>query len=132
MLAALPQNQLALTISTNFSQGEIYYANGGWEYGDSGVVVPDSVYVSEAEHTLQVSRMIARDLVERGVRLRDLFWHFEWPMLKDGKGKTEERGKDTGRELEKMVMGPVYDGEERGKLERRQRWNGWMKHQPPW
>ena len=69
----MPPGQLTLTIDTKFSQSEIYYANGGWEYGDSGVVVPVSVYNAEAEHTFSISQALVQDLVKHEVKPKDLF-----------------------------------------------------------
>jgi hypothetical protein len=73
ILKAIPAGQLGLTIDTCFSQSEVYFHNGGWEYGDTGVVVPDSVYLAEADFTFQISATLARDLVEHGIKLRDLW-----------------------------------------------------------
>jgi hypothetical protein len=144
LLSTIPQGQLTLTIDTQFSQSRIYLHNGGWEYGDTGVVVPSSTYISEAEHTFSISKMIADDFVERGIRFRDLLWHFKWPKIGEWQGEGEaglgrdeyweetERSRDRGALLEKMVMGPNYEGEERGKFERRAQWNGYRDSQPPW
>lgn len=140
-LKAIPAGQLTLAINTNFSQSEIYYANGGWEYGDSGVVVPDKVYIEEDEHTFSISHALAQDLVTHDIRLKDLFWHFKGPRLKrdiedgeDGMGDSERgrRRRDKGGALEKIVMGSSYEGEERGKYERRAEWNGYRDRQPPY
>jgi hypothetical protein len=138
----MPQGQLTLTIDTNFSQSEIYFHNGGWEYGDSGVVVPDSVYTAEAEHTYNVSQTLANDLIQHGVKLKDLFWHFTWPRMREGQGVAEmglgsteqgnQRNMDPENVLEKMVMGSLYEAEEKGKFERRKEWNGYRDHQPPY
>ncbi|KAM3081307.1 hypothetical protein ACMFMG_004774 [Clarireedia jacksonii] len=108
--------------------GEIYIANSGAEYCDSGVVIPPSVYISEAEHSFNLAKMVAEDLVKWGVRFKDLFWHFVWPKVELWQGE-EEMGhsraaavvkkRDRGTVLEKMVMGSGYDGEEREKYERR-------------
>ena len=83
--------------------------------------------------------MIANDLLEREVRFRNLFWHFMWPEVGKGKvasgcGEREESWRDRGAVLEKMVMGSAYEGEERGKYERRQEWNGYWEEEgtPHW
>lgn len=138
ILKAIPAGQLGLTIDTCFSQSEVYFHNGGWEYGDTGVVVPDSVYLDEADFTFQISATLARDLVEHGIKLRDLFWHFNRLKLTvfDGEvGKDVSReleSMDRGQLLEKMVMGQLYEAETRGKGDRRMEWNGYQPYQPPW
>jgi hypothetical protein len=140
-LVTLPQGQLSLTIDTKFSGSDIYIHNGGWEYGDNGVVIPDSTYIAEAEHTFSVAEMIARELVQCGVGLRDLFWHLEWPLSTEEKSpqlQTEDRDEEAlwkkqrvrERVLEKMVMGEAYEGEERGKFEGRRKRNGYWEYQP--
>jgi hypothetical protein len=136
-LAALPKGQLPLTVDTRFSQSDIYLANGGSEWYNSGVVVPDSVYIAEAEHTFDICKMIISDLLAREVRFKDLFWHFVWPELGErmkGNGcvELEEKKRDRGALLEQMVMGSEYKGEERGKYERRKEWNGYREEHPPW
>ncbi|KAH6694872.1 hypothetical protein BKA61DRAFT_623996 [Leptodontidium sp. MPI-SDFR-AT-0119] len=141
-LTALPHRQLRLTIDAKFSQGDIYIANGGSEYYDSGVLVPPSVYISEAEHSFSVAKMVAEDLVNRDLRFKDLFWHFVWPKVGTWRGEGEmgygwaeatvEKRRDKGAVLEKMVMGSGYEGEERGKYKRRKAWNGYRECLPPW
>lgn len=103
--------------------------------------VPTSVYLAEAEHSFNVAKLVAEDLVKRGVRFKDLFWHFVWPKVGPWRGEGEmgygwaelavEKRRDTGRVLEKIVMGSRYEGEERGKYERRKAWNGYREYTPP-
>jgi hypothetical protein len=50
--------------------------------------------------------------------LRNLTWEMSWSV------------RDKGSVLEKMVMGPLYEGEERGKYKRRKEWNGYRDYQP--
>jgi len=44
---------------------------------------------------------------------------------REGDGKA----RDKGRVLKKMVMGPLHEGEERGKYERSKEWNGYRDYQ---
>ncbi len=53
-------------------------------------------------------------------------------MRGEGGELREERDLDRGRLLEKMVMGPAYEGELRGKGVRRAEWNGYQRYQPHW
>lgn len=50
--------------------------------------------------------------------LRNLTWEVSWSV------------RDKGSVLEKMVMRPLYEGEERGKYKRRKEWNGYRDYQP--
>jgi hypothetical protein len=43
-----------------------------------------------------------------------------------------EKRRDRRAVLEKMVKGSGYEGEERGKYERRKTWNGYREYLPPW
>ncbi|KAH7306067.1 hypothetical protein BKA65DRAFT_559914 [Rhexocercosporidium sp. MPI-PUGE-AT-0058] len=142
LLVALPQGQLCLTIDANFSQSSIYLTNGGSEYSDSGEIDQPSVYISEAEHSFNVAKMIAKDLARYGVRFKDLFFHFVWPKVGPWKGEGEfgygwaepavEKKRDKGAVLEKLVMGSNYEGEVRGKYKRRKAWNGYREPLLPW
>jgi hypothetical protein len=113
----IPPGQLRLTIDPSFSQEAIYYCNGG-EYQH---VLPH-VYVKEAENTWGFTQMLVKDLAGSGVRLKDFFLHFTWPVEPSEDGLD----KDRGRILEKRVIGSGYEGAERGKFERRQEWNGYI------
>ena len=62
---------------------------------------------------------LLQDLAGSGVRLKDFFLHFTWPVEPSEDGLD----KDRGRILEKRVIGSGYEGAERGKFERRQEWN---------
>lgn len=138
----MPRGKLQLTIDAKYSQGEVCHANGGDEYEESDVHVPCSVYIAEAEHSFNVAKLVAEDLVKSGVRFKDLFWHFVWPKVGPSRGEGEmgygwevdavEKMRDRGRVLEQIVMGSGYEGEERGKYERRKAWNGYRDDQPPW
>ncbi|TAQ86712.1 hypothetical protein B7494_g4966 [Chlorociboria aeruginascens] len=106
--------QLSLTIDLGFEISSMYHLFAG-NYGPmSGVF-----YADEAEHVWTVGKGLADSLVGH-VQLKDLFVHFMWPYEDD----KEEIPRDRGMVLEKMVMGENYESTNRGKNERRQRWNG--------
>jgi hypothetical protein len=104
------------------------------------VVVPDSVYIAEAEHTFSISQALAQDLAKHEVKPKDLFWNFTWPRIggwqregEMGLGNAREgegKARDKGSVLETMVVGPLNEGEERRKYERKKEWNGYRDYQP--
>jgi len=68
-----------------------------------------------------VIHMLAKDLAGSGVKLRDFFVQFVWPV-EESEDVVEA---DRGKELEKLVMGRDYNGVARGKEARRKGWNGY-------
>jgi hypothetical protein len=83
--------------------------------------VPAHHYVKEAENTWGVVQILAKNFARSEVKLRDLFFHFMWPVEEDEDGADSDRGKV----LEKLVMGQGYEGIARGKEARRKEWNGY-------
>lgn len=65
--------------------------------------------------------ILAKDLAGSGVKLRDFFVQFVWPVEESEDGAEADRGK----ELEKLVMGRDYDGVVRGEEAGRKEWNGY-------
>jgi hypothetical protein len=84
--------------------------------------VPDICYIREAEKVWTVGKALADSLIGGNVQLKNLFFHFIWPFEDSKEGIPADRG----LVLEKMVMGENYESTDRGKNERRHRWNGYQ------
>jgi hypothetical protein len=108
--------QLSLTIDLGFDRNYVYYS-----YGGDFQFVPDICYTREAEKVWTIGKGLANSLIGN-LQLKNLFFHFMWPFENHKEGIPVDRG----RVLEKMVMGENYDSTERGKDERRHRWNGYQ------
>ena len=92
--------------------------------------MPDTVFLAEADFLFELAAGLGRDMGECGLVFKDLFWWFEGVKLQpDGEGGWGKVEEDRGRKLEKLIMGTVYEGEKRGKGDRRVVWNGWREDQ---
>lgn len=109
--------QLSLTIDLGFNQHSLYHS-----YGGDYQFVPDICYTREAENVWTVGKGLADSLIGR-VRLKNLFFHFMWPFEDHKEGIPADRG----LVLEKAFMGAHYESTDRGKYERRHRWNGYRR-----
>lgn len=65
--------------------------------------------------------MLAEGLANIDWKMKDVFFHFAWPVKETDDGLTRDRGVL----LEKLVMGEGYDSTQRGKYARRDFWNGY-------
>jgi hypothetical protein len=82
-------------------------------------VVPDSVYIAEAEHTFSISQALAQDLVKHEVKPKDLFWHSAWPRIGNGKERAKWGWGTREREMGRRGI--------RGGCSRRWLWGSFMK-----